>query len=45
VFLTYQVQIPYYILGQWIENPQVTAAVFLAPVTAYLMSRIFREGK
>jgi hypothetical protein len=39
VFLTYQVQIPYFILGQWTENPQVTAAVFLAPVTAYLLSR------
>ena len=39
VFLTYQVQIPYFILGKWIENPQVTAAVFLAPVTAYLLSK------
>ncbi|WP_157046156.1 glycosyltransferase 87 family protein [Geotalea uraniireducens] len=39
VFLTYQVQIPYFILGQWTENPQVTAAVFLAPLTAYLLSR------
>ena len=39
VFLTYQVQIPYFILGQWIENPYVTAAIFLAPVTAYLLSR------
>ena len=39
VFLTYQVQIPYFMLGQWIENPLVTAAVFLAPVTAYLISR------
>jgi len=37
VFLTYQVQIPYFILGQWIENSQVTAAVFLAPVTTYLL--------
>jgi hypothetical protein len=42
VFLTYRVQIPYFILGQWTENPQVTAAVFLAPVTAYLLSRFFR---
>jgi len=42
VFLTYQVQIPYFILGEWIENPLVTAAVFLAPVAAYLGSRCFR---
>jgi len=42
VFLTYRVQIPYFILGQWIEDPQVTTAVFLAPVTAYLFSRVFR---
>lgn len=41
VFLTYQVQIPYYILGQWNENPLVTAAVFLAPVTAWLLARLF----
>jgi hypothetical protein len=39
VLLTYRVQIPYFILGQWIENPQVTAAVFLAPVTAYLLNK------
>jgi hypothetical protein len=44
VFLTYQVQIPYFILGQWTENPQVTAVLFLAPVTAYLLSRLFRLG-
>jgi hypothetical protein len=43
VFLTYRVQIPYFILRQWIEDPLVTAAVFLAPVTAYLLSRFFRE--
>jgi hypothetical protein len=42
VFLTYRVQIPYFILGQWIEDPRVTAAVFLAPVTAYLLSRALR---
>lgn len=39
VFLAYQVQIPYFILGRWIENPQVTAAIFWAPVIAYLLSR------
>ena len=39
VFLTYQVQISYFILGLWIENPLVTAAVFLAPATAYVISR------
>jgi hypothetical protein len=43
VFLTYRVQIPYFILGQWIEDPQVTAAVFLAPLTAYLLSRALRS--
>ncbi|MFZ4859747.1 MAG: glycosyltransferase 87 family protein [Desulfuromonadaceae bacterium] len=41
VFLTYQVQIPYFILGQWLENPYVTAAVFMAPVTAWLLSKVF----
>ena len=41
VFLTYQVQIPYFILGQWSENPLVTAAVFLAPVTAWLLGKAF----
>jgi len=39
VFLTYQVQIPYFILGQWIENPLVTAAVSLAPVMVFVLSR------
>jgi hypothetical protein len=42
VFLTYQVQISYFILGQWIENPQVTASVFLAPVTAFVLSMILK---
>jgi len=42
VLLTYRVQIPYFILGQWIEDPRVTAAVFLAPVTAYLFNRVVR---
>lgn len=42
VLLTYRVQIPYFILGQWLEDPRVTAAVFLAPVTAYLLSRALR---
>ncbi len=45
VFLTYQVQIPYFILGQWLENPYVTAAVFLAPVTAGLMALMSRESR
>ncbi|HOI17651.1 MAG TPA: glycosyltransferase 87 family protein [Geobacteraceae bacterium] len=43
VFLTYRVQIPYFTLGQWIENPLVTAAVFLAPVTTWLFSGLLRE--
>ena len=41
VFLTYQVQIPYFILGQWTEDPRVTAAVFFATAVAYLSSRFF----
>jgi hypothetical protein len=41
VFLAYQVQIPYFMLGRWIENPQVTAVIFWAPVTAYLLSKVF----
>ena len=41
VFLTYQVQIQYFILGQWREDPYVTAAVFMAPVTAWLLSKVF----
>lgn len=43
VFMTYQVQTPYFVLGQWVENGQVTAAVFLAPVTAYLLVRILKQ--
>lgn len=43
VFLTYQVQISYFMTGRWIENPQVTAAVFWAPVTAYLLNRAISE--
>lgn len=45
VFLTYQVQIPYFILGHWLENQQVTAVVFLAPVTAYLISKLLSDNK
>jgi hypothetical protein len=41
VFLTYRVQLPYYILGQWTESPWVTGAVFLAPVTAWALARVF----
>jgi hypothetical protein len=42
VFLTYRVQIGYFMLGEWSENPWVTAAVFLAPVAAFVLSRLFR---
>lgn len=45
VFLTYQVQIPYFILGQWQENPLVTAAVFVAPVTAWGLAGLFRQWR
>lgn len=48
VLLTYRVQIPYFILGQWIESPLVTAAVFLAPAAAWgasaALSRPRRAG-
>ena len=40
VFLTYRVQIPYFTLGQWIEDPRVTAAVFVSTALAYGLSRI-----
>jgi len=40
VFLTYQVQIPYFIRGAWIESGAVTAAVFLAPLAAYLVGKL-----
>ena len=45
VFLTYRVQIPYFIMGEWIESPQVTAALFLAPAAAWGMSRLSRIGR
>jgi hypothetical protein len=45
VFLTYQVQIPYFTIGKWIENPYVTAAVFVAPVTAWFLARIYGQAK
>lgn len=44
VFLSYRVQIPFFIQGQWLESMPVTAAIFLAPVAAYLASRLFRGG-
>jgi len=40
VLLTYQVQISYFIMGRWNENPWVTSAVFLAPLAAYLLGKI-----
>lgn len=43
VFLTYQVQIAYFIRGAWIESGAVTAAVFLAPLAAYLIGKLFRR--
>ncbi len=39
VFLIYQVQILYFSAGQWVENPYVAAAVFLAPFSAWFLSR------
>lgn len=45
VFLTYQVQIPFFTIGKWLENPYITAAVFIAPVTAYLLTRAFKNYK
>lgn len=43
VFLTYQVQIDYFILGKWLENPLVSAAVFLAPVTAGILALLCKR--
>ena len=43
VFLTYRVQLPYFILGQWSESPWTTAAVFLAPVTAWGMKNTIEK--
>lgn len=43
VFLTYQVQIPYFIEGQWRESAPVTAAVFLAPLTAWGVNRLLQK--
>lgn len=45
VFLTYQVQTTFFITGKWIENPYVTAAVFLAPSAAFAMGVLFRERR
>jgi len=42
VFLTYQVQIPYFILGKWIESPFATAIVFWAPITAGLSGILYK---
>jgi hypothetical protein len=39
VFLTYRVQIGYFILGEWHESAYVTALIALAPVAAFLLSR------
>ena len=40
VFLTYHVQIDYFILGKWLESPLISAAVFLSPITAGMLSVI-----
>ncbi len=45
VFLTYRVQIPFFILGQWLADPTVSAAVFLAPLLAYVLGRLFRTSR
>ena len=37
VFLSYQVLIPYNILGEWVENDVTSCMVWLAPVTAFLV--------
>jgi len=43
VLLTYQVQISYFIMGTWAESAWVTAAVFLSPMMAFLLSKVCRE--
>lgn len=44
VLLTYRVQIPYFILGEWTENLWVTAAVSLAPAAAWVLAKLL-SGK
>lgn len=44
-FLSYRVQIPYFILGQWTEDPRVTATLFLAPVTAWLLGTVLNHSR
>ncbi len=41
VFLTNHVQIDYFILGKWLESPLISAAVFLSPITAGMLSLLF----
>lgn len=45
VLLTYRVQLSYFILGEWIECGWVTAAVFLAPVTAWGMGNLLSHSR
>ncbi|HQJ09869.1 MAG TPA: hypothetical protein PLF54_12755 [Deltaproteobacteria bacterium] len=42
VFLSYHVLIEYTVLGRWIENDTIAAAVWLAPVAAWLASLIVK---
>jgi hypothetical protein len=44
LFLTYRVQIGYFIIGEWNESASVTAVVALAPVAALVLSRLIKGG-
>jgi len=43
VFLSYQVLIPYTILGKWVENSAIPLMIFIAPLTAFLIAHFFRS--
>jgi len=44
VFLSYQVLIPYNILGEWVENDVTSFMIWVAPVTAFLLMKYVRTA-
>jgi hypothetical protein len=43
VFLSYHVQIRYLLLGQWIENDLIAAAIWIAPVLAFVICKVIKR--
>ncbi len=43
VFLSYYVLIDYSLLGQWVENDVITASIWGAPATAFLLNRLMKR--